>query len=88
MQVDRALERYHQYFLAMAKALYANRLHLLRLTEVVRHRIKPNDEGVLLLPPDLDEQMKQQAFDFVMTMFPEEFHVDLLQMRKSWITVH
>jgi hypothetical protein len=31
--------------------------------------------------------MRKQAFDFVLTMMPEEFRVDLLQHRQQWLTV-
>ncbi|MFH0901548.1 MAG: hypothetical protein V2A73_13050 [Pseudomonadota bacterium] len=61
------------------------RLHLLRLTEVVRLGIRPNEEGVMLLPHELDEEMKRQAFDYVLTTFPEEFHLELLQQKVIWL---
>ena len=77
----------HAWVLAIAKAMFMNRLHVLRLTEVVRHQIRPNEDGVMLLPPELDEEMRKQAFDFVLTMMPEEFRVDLLQHRQQWLTV-
>ena len=87
MQVERVLERIHHQFLAIAKAMFAERLHVLRLTEIVRFQVRPNDEGLMLLPPELDDEMKKQAFDFVLAMMPEEFHVELLQLRSSWLTV-
>ena len=87
MAIDRNMERMHAWVLAVAKAMFMNRLHVLRLTEVVRHQIRPNEDGVMLLPPELDEEMRKQAFDFVLTMMPEEFRVDLLQMRQQWLTV-
>jgi hypothetical protein len=80
-------ERYESWFVAVARALFSTRLHLLRLTEVVRHGIKPNDEGVLLLPPELDEQMQQQAFDFVLAMYPPEMHVALHAAKRGWLQV-
>jgi hypothetical protein len=40
----------------------------------------------MLLPPELDEEMKKQAFDFVLTMYPEEYRVELLQTRSTWLT--
>jgi hypothetical protein len=84
--VERQFERVHQVFLNIARAMFIDRLHVLRLTEIVRAQIRPNDEGVMLLPTDLDEEMKKQAFDFVMAMMPEEFHVELLTQRKAWLT--
>jgi hypothetical protein len=86
MQSDRD-HRFHQFALAVAKAMFADRLHVLRLTEIVRYNIRPNDEGVMLLPPELDDEMKKQAFDFVLAMMPEDLHVELLQLRSSWVTV-
>lgn len=74
-------------FLGIARALFMNRLHVLRLTEVVRHQIRPNEEGVMLLPPELDEEMRKQAFDFVLATFPDDFHLELHQVRSSWLNV-
>jgi hypothetical protein len=79
--------RFHQFAMAVAKAMFADRLHVLRLTEIVRYNIRPNDEGVMLLPPELDDEMKKQAFDFVLAMMPEDMHVEILQLRSSWVTV-
>ena len=81
--VDRA-DRYHPVFLAIARGMFMTRLHLLRLTEVVRLGIRPNEEGVMLLPSALDEEMLKQAFDYVLTVFPEEFHLELIQQRAIW----
>jgi hypothetical protein len=85
MQSDRE-HRFHAFALAMAKALFAERVHLLRLTEIVRHGIRPNEEGLMILPEDIDEEMKKQAFDFVLMLLPEEYHVELLQLRTAWLT--
>jgi hypothetical protein len=84
---DRPADHYRVYFLGIARALFMNRLHVLRLTEVVRHGIRPNDEGVMLLPPELDAEMRKQAFDFVLATFPEELHLELHQVRSSWLNV-
>ncbi len=72
--------------LSIARGMYMNRLHVLRLTEVVRNNIRPNEEGVMLLPSELDEEMKRLAFDYVLAMFPEEFHLDIVSQRQSWLT--
>lgn len=77
----------HAAILAIARAFFMTRLHLLRLTEVVRHGIKPNDEGVMLLPPALDDEMRKQAFDFVLATFPEEYHLEIRQARSQWLNV-
>lgn len=86
MQSDRE-HRFHQFVLAMAKALFWERVHLLRLTEIVRNQVRPNEEGLMLLPPEIDEEMKKQAFDFVLMMMPEDYHIELVQLRQSWVTV-
>jgi hypothetical protein len=78
--------RFHQFAMAMAKAIFMERLHVLRLTEIVRYAVRPNEEGLMLLPDEIDEQMRKQAFDFVLAMMPEEFHVELLTLRTSWLT--
>ena len=41
----------------------------------------------MILPPEIDEEMKKQAFDFVVTMMPSELQMDLHQQRASWLTV-
>jgi hypothetical protein len=79
-------QRFHQFAMSMAKALFSERLHLLRLTEIVRHAIRPNEDGLMLLPDDIDEEMRKQAFDFVLAMMPDEFHVELLGLRTGWTT--
>jgi hypothetical protein len=79
--------RFHSFAMAVAKAMFADRLHVLRLTEVVRMGIRPNEDGIMVIPPELDEELKKQAFDFVLTMMPEEFHVEVLQHRDGWLTV-
>lgn len=86
MQGDRE-QRFHQFVMAMAKALFSERVHLLRLTEIVRHQVRPNDEGLMLLPDELDDELKKQAFEFVLMMVPDDYHVELLQLKQSWLTV-
>ena len=41
----------------------------------------------MLLPDDLDEEMKRQALDYILTTMPEELRVDILQAKNSWMTV-
>jgi hypothetical protein len=86
MQGDRE-QRFHQFVMAMAKALFAERVHLLRLTEIVRNQVRPNEDGLMILPAEIDEEMKKQAFDFVLMMMPDDYHVELLQLRQSWLVV-
>jgi hypothetical protein len=62
-----------------------NRLHVLRLTEVVRHGIRPNDEGILELPPRLDAEMKQLAIDYVLLTLPEDLHPAVHGAKAEWL---
>jgi hypothetical protein len=72
--------------LGIAHALYINRLHLLRLTEVVRHGIRPDrEDGTMELPAGLDREVQQQAIDFVLTCFPEEMAGLINQAKKEWL---
>ncbi len=73
-------------FLGIAHALFINRLHVLRLTEVVRLGIKPNEEdGNMVLPPGLDREMQQQAIDYVLMCFPEELRLLINQAKSDWL---
>lgn len=80
--MDALLER---TVVAIGHALFMNRLHLLRLTEVVRLGIKPDEDGTLLLPEPLDSEMRQQAVDYVLTCLPEEFAPAIKQAKTSWL---
>lgn len=80
---DPTLER---VFAGIAHALFMNRLHLLRLTEVVRLHIQPNQEdGNMEVPPDIDDELKQQAIDYVLTCFPEEFSAVIHRVKSDWL---
>ncbi len=73
-------------FLGVAHALFINRLHVLRLTEVVRMQISPNSEdGNLDLPPTIDDELKQQAVDFVLTCMPPDFRGLIKQAKYEWL---
>ncbi len=80
------MELSDKYLLSIAHALYSTRLHVLTLTEVVRLKVTPDEDGLLRLPPELDEEMKNQAFDFLLAMFPVEVHPSLLAERAKWTT--
>ncbi len=72
--------------LALAYALFMNRLHVLRLTEVVRLRDEPDKEtGDMALPEALDAEMRQQAVDYVLTCLPEEFSPAIRQASSDWL---
>jgi hypothetical protein len=73
--------------ISIARGMFSTRLHMLRLTEVVRLKITPDKDGVLRLPDELDEQMKQQAFDFLLATFPIDWHGKLEKQRDAWTRV-
>jgi len=81
-------DRLRTTVLGIARAMFIDRLHVLRLTEVVRHQIRPAEDGNLQLPDALDEEMKKQAFDFVLATLPAEYHGDIYELRSSWMNVH
>lgn len=72
--------------LGIAHALFINRLHILRLTEVVRLGVKPDsDDGTMNLPASLDREVQQQAIDFVLTVFPAEMGPAINAAKKDWL---
>ncbi len=75
-----------KYLLSIAHAFYSNRFHMLTLTEVVRLQVKPDEDGLLKLPPEMDREIKKQAFDFLLAMFPPETHGLLEGEREKWTT--
>jgi hypothetical protein len=77
---------YEQAMVGVAHALFMNRLHVLRLTEVVRLGIRPdNEDGNMLLPENLDFEMRQQAIDFVLTCFPPELCRIVNSVKGDWL---
>lgn len=72
--------------LGIAHALFINRLHLLRLTEVVRLGVTPDDEdGTMQVPAALDRELKEQALNFVLTCLPRDFHEHIEQVQSDWL---
>lgn len=81
--MDDLLER---TMVGVAHALFMNRLHLLRLTEVVRLGIRPSaEDGNMELPAELDSEMKQQAIDYVLTCFPAEYGPTITSASADWL---
>ena len=73
--------------LGIAHALFMNRLHLLRLTEIVRLHIEPDKvDAQMVVPPALDNELKQQAIDYVLTCFPPDWAVLINQEKDSWLS--
>ena len=63
MALDPATE---ELFLGIAHALFVNRLHVLRLTEVVRLGIRPDPHDQNMeVPQEVDRELIQQAFAYV-----------------------
>jgi hypothetical protein len=65
---------YEELFLGVAHALFMNRLHVLRLTEIVRLQIRPSpDDGNMEVPEALDSDLQEQAIAYVLKCFPASF---------------
>lgn len=83
MALDPAAE---ELFLGIAHALFVNRLHVLRLTEVVRLGIRPNpDDQNMEVPPDVDRDLMNQAFAYVQHHFPPAFAPKLDAAKARWV---
>lgn len=75
-----------EMFLGIAHALFVNRLHVLRLTEVVRLGIKPDPHDQNMeVPKDIDADLILQAFAYVVRHFPATFSSKLEGARARWI---
>ena len=69
--LDPAIE---ETFLGIAHALFMNRLHVLRLTEIVRLGIRPNPEdNDMVVPDSVDADLREQALHYVLKCFPASF---------------
>ena len=75
-----------ELFLGIAHALFVNRLHVLRLTEIVRLGIRPdpNDQN-MEVPPEVDRDLIQQAFAYVTHHFPPSFGSKLEAHKARWV---
>jgi hypothetical protein len=81
--LDPAVE---ELFLGIAHALFVNRLHVLRLTEVVRLGIRPDPHDQNMeVPKEIDADLIQQAFAYVLRHFPPSFGGKLEAARARWI---
>lgn len=77
-----------ELFLGIAHALFVNRLHVLRLTEVVRLGIRPDPaDQNMEIPPDLDRELIQQAFAYVARHFPQSFAGKIEAAKARWISL-
>ncbi|MEJ7598347.1 MAG: hypothetical protein WKG01_10590 [Kofleriaceae bacterium] len=85
MVLDPAIE---ELFLGIAHALFVNRLHVLRLTEIVRLNIRPdpNDQN-MVVPPEIDRELISQAFAYVLRHFPQQFSGKIEVAKARWISL-
>jgi hypothetical protein len=74
-----------ELFLGVAHALFVNRLHVLRLTEVVRLGIRPDPHDQNMVPPDIDRELINQAFAYVLHNFPQAFSGKLEAQKARWV---
>ena len=77
---------HEELFLGIAYALFMNRLHVLRLTEIVRLGIRPEpDDGNMEVPESLDRELIQQAVDYVLKCFPPSFTKTIEKAKAHWL---
>jgi hypothetical protein len=77
-----------ELFLGIAHALFVNRLHVLRLTEIVRLGIRPDaDDGNMEVPPEIDRDLIQQAFAYVQRHFPGAFGGKIEAAKARWVSL-
>jgi hypothetical protein len=83
MALDPTVE---ELFIGIAHALFVNRLHVLRLTEVVRLGIKPDPHDQNMeVPQEIDKDLIQQAFAYVLRHFPQTFASKIEASKARWI---
>jgi hypothetical protein len=77
-----------EMFLGVATALFMNRLHVLRLTEIVRLQIRPSpDDGNMEVPDALDKDLQQQAIAYVLKCFPPTWHPKIHAAKAHWLSL-
>ena len=77
-----------EMFLGIAHALFVNRLHVLRLTEIVRLGIRPDPHDQNMdVPEEIDRELIQQALAYVARHFPASFGPKLEAARTRWIAL-
>jgi hypothetical protein len=79
---------YEELFLGVAYALFMNRLHVLRLTEIVRLGVRPNaEDGNMEVPDELDKDLQEQAVAYVLKSFPPSFAAKINAAKAHWLTL-
>jgi len=83
MALDPGIE---ELFIGIAHAMFVNRLHVLRLTEIVRLGIRPdpNDQN-MEVPPEIDRELISQAFAYVQRHFPPTSTPKIDAAKARWI---
>jgi hypothetical protein len=77
-----------ELFLGIAHALFMNRLHVLRLTEIVRLGIRPSpDDGNMEVPEELDKELSEQAIAYVLKCFPPALGKKIEAAKDHWIAL-
>jgi hypothetical protein len=83
MALDPTVE---ELFIGIAHALFVNRLHVLRLTEIVRLGVRPDpSDQNMEVPEAVDADLIQQAFAYVLRHFPQSFAGKLEASKARWI---
>ena len=79
---------HEELFLGVAFALFMNRLHVLRLTEIVRLQVRPNPEdGNMEVPEGLDKDLQEQAVAYVLKCFPPSFAPKIIAAKAHWLSL-
>ncbi len=77
---------HEELFLGVAHALFMNRLHVLRLTEIVRLGIRPSpDDGNMEVPEPLDRDLQEQAIAYVLKCFPPNWTQKIQAAKEHWL---
>ena len=75
-----------ELFLGIAHALFMNRLHVLRLTEIVRLGVRPDrEDGNMEVPEALDRELIQSAIAYVLKCYPPTFHKKIQSATAQWL---
>lgn len=80
-------KQFERTVVAIAHALFMNRLHVLRLTEVVRLGLKPDPDEMdnFTLPAGLDEEMRELSLNYVLTCLPD-FANAINAVKVNWLS--
>lgn len=75
-----------EMFLGIAHAMFVNRLHVLRLTEIVRLGVRPDPaDQNMEVPAEVDKELISQAFAYVQRHFPPAFSSKIDQAKARWV---